>query len=227
MKPGDNILREIPIFAKLSKDELGMIKEIGAVRRFQKDRIIFLEGESFTGFFIILSGSVKVYKLSADGEETVLHILKSYRSFAEAPVFTGTGVYPACAQTIEDSSLFYIPAVEFRQLMTKSPSLAIKISEAFAVRLMELNERFAQLSVSADGRLARYIIAEISSNGSINRTEPFFVLPVSKKDLAAQLGIAVETLSRALRRLKDRRVIRECSKKIFVLSLRRLKEISG
>lgn len=219
-------LREVPLFAKLSAEELGIITGIGAVKKFRKDRVIFLEGDAFVGFYVVLSGSVKVYKLSAGGNETVLHVLKPYRSFAEAPVLTGEGVYPACAQALEDSSLLYVPAVEFRRLMEKSSSIAMKISEAFAVRLMELNKKFEQLSANVESRLARFVIGEINANGSVKSPQPFIALTISKKDLAAHLGIAVETLSRALRKLKDRKIIRESSKKIFVLDMKLLRELS-
>ncbi len=226
MREPTGTLREVPLFTKLDEEELGILDGIGVVKKFRKDRVIFLEGDAFVGFYVVLSGSVKVYKLSADGDETVLHVLQPYRSFAEAPVLTGEGVYPACAQALEESSLFYVPAAEFRKLMEKSPSIAMKISEAFAVRLMELNKKFEQLSASVESRLARYIIGEISANGSVKNPEPFFTLTISKKDLAAHLGIAVETLSRTLRKLKDRKIIREGSKKIFVLDLKLLRGLS-
>lgn len=203
-----------------------MIFEAGSTRNVSKNEMIFLEGEPFTGFYVVLQGTVKVYRLFADGSEAVLHMLKPYKSFAETPIFTDTGVYPACAQATEDSILFCIPKPEFRRLMEEYPSLSMKISEALASRLMELNVKIGQLSVDVEARLARFILGEITSNGSIGKTEPVFTLTSSKKDLAAQLGIAVETLSRALRKLKDQKVIRESSKKIFVLDVKRLRELS-
>ncbi|MGB6065502.1 MAG: Crp/Fnr family transcriptional regulator, partial [Desulfomonilaceae bacterium] len=175
----------------------------------------------------VMSGTVKVYKLSSEGDETVLHILKPYKSFAETPLFTDSSNYPACAQAIEDSTLFYIPRVEFRRLLEEKSSLAIKVSEAFASRLMELNKMFGQLTASAEGKLARYMINEISANGTIRKPEPVFTLVISKKDLAAQLGIAVETLSRNLRKMKDDRLIRESSKRIFVTDLKRMRDMAG
>lgn len=226
MKVTIDNLREAPIFGKMKDDDLGLVSGIGAVRHFSKDQLIFLEGDEFTGFYIVLSGSVKVYKLSADGDETVLHVLMPYKSFAETPLFTGHERYPACAQAIEDSDLFRIPKAEFRRLMEERPALSMKITEAFASRLMELNMKFGQLTASVEAKLARYMIGEITSNGSIAKTEPFFVLTTSKKDLAAQLGIAVETLSRTLRKFKDGKIIRESSKRIFVINLKRLKAIS-
>lgn len=219
-------LHLVPLFEKLTEDELRMIFTTGSAKNFTRNEMIFLEGDPFTGFYVLLQGAVKVYRLFSDGSEAVLHLLKPYKSFAETPLFTGTGVYPACAQATEDSIVFYVPKSDFKNLMKEHPSLSMKISEALASRLMELNTKIGQLSVDVESRLARFMLGEITSNGSIGRTEPVFALPCSKKDLAAQLGIAVETLSRALRKLKDQKVIRESSKKIFVIDITRLRELS-
>ena len=226
MRASTEFLGEVPLFERLSDAERDRIRGIGVTRDFPKDRVIFLEGEPFYGFYIVIQGTVKVYKLSSDGSETVLHVLKPYKSFAETPIFTGTDVYPACAQTVEDSVLFHVPKAEFRRLMEESPGLAMKLTEALASRLMELNKKFGQLAVDVETRLARFILGEVTSNGSIGKTEPVFTLASSKKDLAAQLDIAVETLSRTLRKLKDQKVIRESSRKIFVTDVRRLRELS-
>ncbi len=222
-QPAD-FLRQVPLFEKLSDAELALIRGLGGPKRYLKDQVIFLEGDQFTGFYIVTSGSVKVYKLSSDGAETLLHVLKPYSSFAETPLFANTDSYPACAQAIEDSTLFHIPKAGFRRLMEEHSSVAIKLSEAFASRLMELNRKIGQMTASVEGKLARYILNEIAANGTIRTPEPSFVLGTSKKELAGQLGIAVETLSRNLRKMKDDRLIRESSKRIFVVDLKRLRE---
>lgn len=227
MRETHEFLRQVPLFEKLTEGEVRLIRGLGGMKNYSKDQIIFLEGDPFTGFYVVLSGTVKVYKLSAEGDEKVLHVLKPYKSFAETPLFTDSGSYPACAQAVEEATLFYIPRAEFRKLMAENPSLTVKLSEAFASRLMELNRMFGQMSASAEGKLARYFLNEITSNGTIRKPEPSFVLGVSKKDLAAQLGIAVETLSRNLRKMKDDKLIRESSRRIFVTDLRRLREMAG
>jgi len=226
MKATEVFLQKVPLFERLSESELTMVRGIGGKKTYAKDQVLFLEGDAFAGFYIVLSGTVKVFKLASDGNETILHLLKPFKSFAETPLFTTADVYPACAQTIEESVLYFVPKAEFKRLMEESPSLAIKISEAFASRLMEMNKKFGQLSVNVGKRLARYIMNEIVLNETVKRPEPFFRLATSKKDLAAQLGVAVETLSRNLRKLKDEKVIRESSKKIFVLDIRRLRQLA-
>lgn len=226
MRESIEFLDKVPLFEKLNGSEREKVGSIGGTKEFLKDRVIFLEGDRFHGFYVVLRGTVKVYKLSSEGSETVLHVLKPYQSFAETPIFTGTDIYPACAQTVEDSVLFHVPKAGFKRLLNESPGLAMKLTEALASRLVELNKKFGQLAVDVETRLARFILGEIKSNGSIGKTEPVFTLGSSKKDLAAQLGIAVETLSRTLRKFKDQEIIRESSKKIFVTDLRRLQELS-
>lgn len=226
MKEISEVLHRVPLFEKLGEDELYSIQGIGKTKSFHKDQVVFLEGDSYTGFYVVLDGSVKVFKLDADGNETILHLLHPYKSFAETPIFSDSDVYPACAQTTENSTLLCIPKSDFRRLMEGSSTLAIKISEAFAGRLMELNKKFGQLTVNVQARLARYIINEVGSDAAVQRSEPVLKLKLSKKDLASQLGIAAETLSRCLRKLKDEKIIRESSGRIFVISMKRLRELA-
>lgn len=226
MMESKRTLHDVPIFEKLSSTELKLLTNISKTKRYKKDQIIFLEGEIFSGFYVVLSGSVKVYKLNRDGEEAILNRLEPFRSFAESPLFSGSRFYSACAQAIDDSSLMFFPSKEFALVLGKNPALAIRISEAFAVRLMELNQRFDLLANGVEGRIARYLLNEIQLNNSIKLPEPVFNLLVLKKDLAQHLGMAGETLSRTFRKLKDEKIIREVSRKIFVTNLRRLRELA-
>lgn len=219
-------LHDVPIFEKLSPTELKLLTNISKTKRYKKDQIVFLEGEVFSGFYVVLDGLVKVYKLNRDGEEVVLNKLEPFRSFAESSLYSGSRYYSACAQAIDDSSLMFFPSKEFASVLGKNPALAIRILEAFAVRLMELNQRFDLLADGAEGRIARYLLNEIQLNNSVKLPEPVFNLLIPKKDLAQHLGIAGETLSRMFRRLKDEKIIREVSKKIFVTNLKRLRELA-
>jgi len=222
----NSILKNVPLFEKLNNNELKLVANIANVRTYRKDQIIFLEGETYGGLYILLKGTVKVYKLSSDSSETIPHLLKPYRSFAEAPLFTGAHVYPVCAQATEDSSLLYIPQGDFIAMMEKNPAIAVRISEGFAARLIALNQRLESLGSPSLTKLARYILNEITLNSSIKLLEPFFILQANKKDLASHLGIASETLSRNLRKLKEKKIIREKARTIFVTDLKLLRKLA-
>ncbi|MGO9482396.1 MAG: Crp/Fnr family transcriptional regulator [Candidatus Kryptoniota bacterium] len=219
-------LHEIPIFERLSPIELKLITDISRTKRYKKSEIIFLEGEVYAGFYVILNGAVKVYKLNSNGQEVTAHKLAPFRSFAESALFSGSGFYSTCVQAMEDSTLLFFPAEEFASLLGRNPALAIRISEAFAVRLMELNKRFDVLAADVEGRVARYLLNEVQLNSSARLPEPHFSLMIRKKDLAEHLGIANETLSRMFRRFKEAKIIREVSRKIFITNLKRLRELA-
>jgi len=219
-------LRDVPIFEKLSPNELKFVTEISRTKRFKKSQIIFLEGEVFAGFYVIVNGSVKIYKLNSHGEEIMQHELGAFRSFAESALFSGSRFYSTCAQAMEDSSLLFFPLDDFASLLGKNPALAIRISEAFASRLMKLNRRFDVLATDVEGRIARYLLNEVQLNNSLKLPEPHFTLPVRKKDLAEHLGIASETLSRMIKKFKDDKIIREVSKNIFITNVKRLRQLA-
>ncbi len=220
-------LHEVPLFARLSPTELKLITGVSKVRRYKKDQIIYLEGEPFSGFYVLTAGSVKIYRLKGDGREVVLSNLDPYRSFAESYLFSGSRFYASCAQAVEDSSALFFQSAEFAALMGRNPALAIRISEASATTLMDIDRALDLLASGAEARVAKYLLNEIELNNSIRMPEPFFTLLVRKKDLASHLGIANETLSRMLRKLKDDKIIREVSRKVFVTDLKRLRELSG
>jgi CRP/FNR family transcriptional regulator, dissimilatory nitrate respiration regulator len=220
-------LHDVPLFTKLSPGELKLVTGISKTRRFKKNQIVFLEGESYSGFYVLLGGAVKVYRLKGDGEEILLSSLGPYRSFAESSLFSGSRFYPSCAQAVEDSTALYFPGDEFAALLGRNPALAIRISEASAMRLSDLDRRLGTLSTSVEGKLARYLLNEVQLNNSIRMPEPYFNLMIHKKDLAAYLGMASETLSRTFRKFKDDRVIREVSKKVFVTNVRKLRSLAG
>ena len=70
---------------------------------FAKGQMIFFENDPCDGFYIILSGSVKIYKMSPGGREQILHTFKGGDTFAEVPAFDD-GLCPANAQAVEDGA---------------------------------------------------------------------------------------------------------------------------
>jgi CRP/FNR family transcriptional regulator len=220
-------LHDVPLFAKLSPTEMKLITGISKNKRYRKDQIIFLEGEPFKGFYVLVSGRVKMYRLKGNGEEMVLSNYGPYRSFGESHLFTGSRFYSSCVQAVEESSALFVPSDEFATLLARNPALAVRIAEASALKLMELNRKLQLLDSAVEMRVAKYLLNEIQLNNSIRMPEPYFNLLIHKQDLAAHLGIASATLSRTLRKFKEEGIIREVGRKIFVTEVRKLRGVAG
>jgi CRP-like cAMP-binding protein len=222
--PLAEVLRKTPLFGTLSPEELARVAAVASLRRFSRREEIFREGDRAEGFFVVLSGKVKVFKLSAEGKEQVLHILEPWQSFAEAAIFEG-GVYPAHAEALVDAELAYFPKRPFVALLETDPRLALRMLASLSrwlKRLTDLVESIALRDVEA--RLVRFIHDEMNSRGIAPADGAVYELSVSKNVLASRLGTVPETFSRTLKKLQEEGKIRVRGRQIRILSSRSLFE---
>ena len=97
-------IKSCPLFFGVSDADLQLLLAIIRKRNCLKGEVLFEEGVEAKGFYIVAAGKVKVFKLSPDGRERILHVVQAGQSFAEAAIFDD-GRYPAFAETLQNSSL--------------------------------------------------------------------------------------------------------------------------
>ena len=90
------VLAQSFLFQGLGKDQIQLLADIASPRSYTRGRTIFLEGDPGIGFYMVVSGKVKIYKMSLEGKEQILHIFGPGEPFGEVPVFHGTP-FPASA----------------------------------------------------------------------------------------------------------------------------------
>ena len=220
------ILQDVPLFSELNVEELRKITALSSLHNYKKNDYVFHEGEEFLGIYIVLKGLIKIFKISPQGKEYILHLLTKPHIFGDVPMFTG-GYCPASVQVMEDATLLFIPKIEFMQLLQKNPDLSFKVMSGFAKRLKSITVKAEDLSLKeVINRLSDYIVKGINSNGKTNLPEPFFKIPLSNPTLAAYLGTIPETISRAIKKLKDSEIIRVHGKTIFVTDFDKLKKLA-
>ena len=111
-----NSLSQVDLFNGLSSGQLDDVARIVTLREYNKGEIVFLDGDAAVGFYMVAAGRVKVYKVSPDGKEQIMHIFGTGQPFAEVPVFAGSH-YPANAEAMDPSALFFFPKKEFIRLI--------------------------------------------------------------------------------------------------------------
>jgi len=212
------ILRKTPMFAILPDEDLRRVAAIAVSRRYGKKETVFREGDRADGFFVVSSGKVKVFKLSDEGKEQVLHVLEPGQSFAEAAIFEG-GAYPAHAEVLADSELLLLPKHAFIDLLEKNPKVAIRMLASLSRWLKRMTDLVESLSLrDVESRLVFYLSEELNSRGIPPRNGATLELPVSKNVLASRLGTVPETFSRTLKKLQDEGLIAVRGKQIRILS---------
>ncbi len=216
------ILKKIPFFSDMPEDDLEKIKSIVIDKKYSKRAHVFSEGQEADGFYFVNSGKVKIFKLSPEGKEHVLHICGAGEMFAEAAMFSGKA-YPAYAETIAESSLLFIQKKKFLELIKNDPEISIKMLGALSTKLRKFAATIEDLSLKeVSARLARYLI-ELADKNKSNK----FKLDMKKTDLALKLGTVSETLSRTLKKLKDKGVIDSDKNQITALDMESLNEIAN
>ncbi len=191
------VVAGVPSFSGLSEAELAAVRKIAVDREFSRGELIFSDGDQSDGFYVIVDGRVKIFKMSADGKEQILHIFGTGEPFGEVPMFSGQA-FPANAQTIARSRLLFFPRKDFIGLITENPSLALNMLGVLSRRLRQFTRQIENLSLKeVPERLAAYLVYLSDEQENADRV----VLPISKGQLASLLGTSPETLSRIFGRL--------------------------
>lgn len=214
-------LETIPLFEGLPKKQHAALADISVRLSYEKGQKIFSEGDEGTGFFVILNGYVKIFKVSSEGKEQIYHVFGRDESFGEVAVFTGHG-FPAEAEAISPTTALFFPRVDFVRLLRDEPSLALNMLAVLSWRLRKFSKLIEDLSLKeVPGRLAAYLIHLSTIEG--NSLDLSLDFP--KSQLASLLGTIPETLSRIITRMTREGLIRTEGSRICILDLVSLEDI--
>lgn len=218
----EEYLKASHLGAGLNANEVKALAEISRTRRLGTGAHLFLEGEKAGGFYVLLTGKLKIYKAGAGGMEYTIHRIQPGQMFAEAAVFHG-GIFPANCSALEDSLVAFFPRESFTALIERSPQISLKIIASLSSFLREYNQQVENLSLrEVPARIASFLLGE-ADRLNTNR----FTLEVSKAEIARSLGTIGETLSRSLKKLREAGVIEVDGRRIEILDPRRLADIAG
>lgn len=215
-------LNYCPICSELGEESLMAISHIATERTFEKGEFLMTEGEKCSGFFLTLSGKVRVYKSSPNGKEKVLLMAEKGMTFGEDGLF-GKGTFLEMAVAVSQAKVLQIPRESFMKILKNNPELSIQLMESLATWIRRLSSSVEdEVFLSASDKAARYLLDLYQLNKS-NR----FMLPAKKKEIADQLGLAPETLSRAFHNFLEDGIIDIQKREIEILDLQQLKSLSN
>jgi len=188
---------QAPLFTSLLGPQRAKLEAMALPRRLEQEEILFLEEDPCSGFFVLVEGAIQLTRFSdTPGAHPTLAVVLPVSSFAEAAMFGGEA-FPATATALKASLVVQFPKERFLRTMREDPDLALAIIHAQSVWLRKLAQKMQQLTTTdSSERLWQWLQEHLSRKEEL-------VLPVTKKALAAQLGMTPETLSRALRGFQD------------------------
>ncbi len=196
-------LQGCSIFSGLGANELCQIAGYCERIPLAKDEILFHEGDPVIGFYIVLKGCIKAYRINEAGKEQVIHLIHPNGSFAE-PAVAGLPGYPAHTKALESSEVVLVKAGPFLEHLRINSELALRILASLSRHLHELVSTIDSYRLrSAETRLLHWLLQR-----SGDAREPVaFELGIPKSVLASELGTRQETLSRLFATLREKKIV--------------------
>ncbi len=217
-------LRNVPIFTDLSDSDLTKIATKMVSREYEKGQIILLEESMGETFFIITRGTVKVTRLSDDGREVILAILGESDFFGEMSLLDGEG-RSANIVANENAEVMTLSRRDFLECLESYPKIAIALLEELAVRLRKSDQQIESLSLSdSEQRIGITLIRLAEERGTIKRGNVIVHNLPFQQDIANMAGTSRETVSRTLKLLEDKKLVKRDGSDITIYNFSAFQE---
>ena len=219
----ETVLRKIPYFADLTKQEMRALASRVSRKHLQRGQLLFGEGDSCTGLFMVVKGEIRLFNLSPAGREQVLAVRGPGRSFGDPVVFDGAN-HSASAAALEDAELLFISRTDFKTFCREHPEVMFKVIAEVGSRLRRMIGIIQDLSfTTVRQRLIALVLRLAQTSGTASTEEVHVELTKTHEELAAELGTVRELVSRTLRQLQAEGFLEVNGRTIIVKDLARLR----
>jgi len=217
----EEILNRCQLFAEVEPRRRALLAKIACLRTFQKQEMIFRQGQECPGVYVVHQGMVRVFKTAPNGKEHVLHMVAPGQTFAEVAAI-GNFACPAHAEAVMNTQCVLIPLEQFRDALEQDHQLCLEMMTGLSFWVRRLISLLEDVVLrDAMGRIARFLIeSDVEADGTVR-------LPSLKRHVASHLNLTSETLSRTLSRLIEAGLIAEHDKnRVELIDRGQLQEIS-
>ncbi len=198
-------LRGIYLLSQLNSEDFDKVVASMQAHRLEKDQRLFDQGQPARRFFYVRKGQIKLFLLSMEGEEKIIHIEHMGHTFGEAIMFMDKPAYPVSAEAVQPSDVLSFDNKTFREVLERSVPTCFRLMGAMSQRLHWHVEEIENLCLhNATFRLAAYLLRKVPPDADRSTNVH---LSIPKVTLASRLSIKRETLSRILARLRKQELI--------------------
>ena len=218
----DNI-GTIYLFKSMDEKQLSRVLDSSHHFELKEKSGIFQQGEEADRFYYLLSGQVKLYRLSEEGDEKIIEIINPGQSFAEAVTFMKRRHYPVNAETLKNSELISFDMSTFLDIMQESNETCLNLLGVMCTRMHKWIDEIDSLTLhNATYRLIAYLLDKVPP-GVVEAPQVHLSTP--KNVIASRLSIKPETFSRILSRLNQKKLIESSGQDIILHDIEGLRDL--
>lgn len=192
-------IHSMPIFSALPRETLDALLARSDVLALPRRTTLFEQDQRASALYLVLDGCVKLFRMTAGGDEAIVGVFMRGDRIGEAPCLTG-GTYPVSAETVTDARLLAVSARTITEMTRSNPEIALAMVASVSLHLMKLVDQLEEMKVrTGPQRLASFLVglAPVSQGACT------VALPYEKLIIAGRLGMKPESLSRAFQRLQS------------------------
>lgn len=203
------VLGQLPLFQQVDREQVALIARHAEQIRLVKGERLFEKGATASGFYVIVSGQIKLALPVNNNNDRVVDILGQGQSFGEALMFLNRP-YPVFAQALHNTTLIKVDQTHLFQLIATDPFFARRMLAGMSIRLHHLIlDIDTHSKLTSTQRLVSFILQHLPANVQVEKADTpiTFKLPEKKQLIASRLCFAPETLSRSLHELSEKGLI--------------------
>lgn len=224
------LIQRIPYFAGLNQNNHALIELANAIQEehYEKDQLLFLEGDTCRGMYYLLSGQVRIFKSGPGGREQILRIAGPGSVFNDVPVLDG-GPNPASADGLEACSVLILPVQSIQRLLDQEPAVVRAIMMNLASKLRHMTTLVGDISLKqVTSRVAKILLTQVEEGDNLESGLTNQVTTqMTQQQMAAMAGTVREMVGRALRTLEGAGAIEARRGHILIKDTARLQDYSN
>lgn len=220
-------LKNTGIFRGLSDEDVRTIDRHAFMQQIRRGQAIYLQGSPARTVYILKKGVVKIYRLTSQGKEIILDIIKKGSMFGVTSLAEPDEMNES-AEAIEDGVICGIKAEEFERLIQMMPALSISVTRMIGSRRYRVENRLVDLLFrTVEQRFAK-ILLSLADDFGIPHAEGFLLkIRLTHKDLAALTASTRETVTATVNSLRSKGLIDIEDKYLVIKSLDGVRTLSG
>lgn len=218
------IIRQFNSLKELTKEELIKISHCKTSKMVKKGEVIFEEGEHVNGVFCIKSGVCKVSKMSENGREQIIHLIKKGDILGERSLINEEAANLK-ATAINDMEVCFIPKEEIVNNLNNNHNFSMAVLKNMASALKQTDDTIVNMGQKTVKQRLAITLLYLKNSFGVNENNTLEI-QLSREDISNMVGTATETVIRLLSEFKKKNLIQLKGKEITITDDRGLKAIS-
>lgn len=220
------IVRQLSSLKTLSKEELLKIADCKSSYTIKKGQNIFDEGETLNGIFCIREGVCKLSKLSANGKDQIVKLIKSGELLGQRSMISDEPTNLS-AIALEDMEVCFLPKNDVMHFFNTNNQFSFEVMKSICVDLKEADDHMVSMAQkTVKERLAETLLY-LEDEFGINSEDGTLRIQLSREELAGMIGTATESCIRLLSDFNKNGLVELIGKKIALKDKSKLKKISA